>query len=165
MKHSAYLFCVATLFVGGCSQGVTDTQETAPTQEVIASTDEDLTSTSVDGPTWILGANENLFVVAHVQRACDIIRQDSIDAHDNPAKLSELIEELRSLNTKYGLDADIASGKSEPSTYVDIWIGVDVFVEHYDEFSDDWVRPMSSIATVSTCERWNFTEENSRWAN
>lgn len=159
MKHSAYLLCVVALFAGGCSQGATDTQE------VIASAEEDLTSTSVDGPTWILGANENLFVVAHVQRACDIIRQDSVDAHDNPAELSELIEELRSLNAEYGLNADIASGKLEPSTYVDIWIGVNGFVEHYDEFSDDWVRPMTSIATESTCERWNFTEENSRWAN
>ena len=165
MKRSVWLICAVTLLVSGCSKGETDSQEVAPAQEVIVSPEEESTSTSVDGPTWILGENENLFVVAHVQRACDIIRQDSIDAHDNPAKLSELIEELRSLNAKYGLDADIASGKSEPSTYVDIWIGVDGFVEHYDEFSDDWLRPLTSFNTESTCERWNFTAENSRWAN
>lgn len=126
-------------------------------------------TTIPDEPTWVYGtdflAAGDVFVAPYAQSACDIMRTELLENMDNPQRVTELLAILDEMVKEWGLDAQIAENRQEPSTYTDIWIGAEALLEHFRSLRDgEFVMPMSRQFTLLSCDEFNFTEENSKFA-
>lgn len=118
-------------------------------------------------PTWDTGSSNpiaDLREAPYVQTACDILRKDLPDAVGRTDLVRKSIEALRKLEAKYGLDAKERANDTN-LTYQDIWTGVWLIIEYYDEAPTDFRLPMSFTSTQSTCTDLKFTARNTEFSS
>lgn len=177
--------CLTTLFLvfAGCSSSSSnpetplgESQETSVVSidaSTATSTSDDIISspetTVADGPDWIYGSDisdvGDFIVAPYVQTACDIMRTELRKNLANPKRVGELLAILDELVQRWGLDAQIATGRPEPSTYTDIWISVELLVDYFRKLPEnDYHFPISHSRAIGDCDAFNFTPENSRFA-
>jgi hypothetical protein len=118
-------------------------------------------------PTWkSTGSNPmaDLNEAPFVQTACDISREDLLDALGDTNKLEIAINTLRELEQVYGLDAKEAANNLN-LTYQRIWTGISLIIDTYDEDPVNFRFPISKALTDVECESFNFTVSNEAFSS
>lgn len=163
MKFNRLLVCLLPfgLLISSCSSGSTNTTITPGSGN---------TTTTVPvlpvekTPTWVTNSPSDVFEASKVQTACDIMRVDLSAQLDNKSEFKKLINELRSLENTYGLNAK-EKANNQNLTYEEIWTGVSEIVRTYDDYPSAFRYPLSHGVTLEACTSFNFNSSNEEFSS